>query len=32
MILGIVEMLSETFALVDAIGFDRVVYQSFIRG
>lgn len=32
MILGVVEMLAETYALADAIGFDPDVYQGFIRG
>lgn len=31
MILGVVEMLAETYALADVIGFDPEVYQSFIR-
>lgn len=31
MILGVVEMLAETFAVADAIGFDPHAYQSFIR-
>lgn len=31
MILGIIEMLAETHALADSIGFDPEVYQSFIR-
>jgi 3-hydroxyisobutyrate dehydrogenase-like beta-hydroxyacid dehydrogenase len=30
-ILGVVEMLAETYALTDAIGFDPEVYQNFIR-
>ncbi|WWC96577.1 hypothetical protein V866_003445 [Kwoniella sp. B9012] len=31
LILGIVEMLAETYAVADTIGFDAKVYQSFIR-
>ncbi|RSH94967.1 hypothetical protein EHS25_000052 [Saitozyma podzolica] len=31
LILGVVEMLAETYALTDAIGFDPEVYQNFIR-
>ncbi|RSH78698.1 uncharacterized protein EHS24_002427 [Apiotrichum porosum] len=31
MILGVVEMLAETYALADVIGFDPDVYQGFIR-